>query len=217
MSDRHTECDDDAQPFNQNFNAARRMERDISELLGLAKGLLADGQLSIEETGLLADWIRAHPDATGTWPGSALASRLTQIYADGTVTEEERDDLRELLSGLVGGKLGILAGLEPTTSLPLDSPPPQVLFQEKTFVLTGKFVMGPRAACERLTALAGGQCETSVTKRTSYLVIGTFASRDWIHSTYGRKIEKAMEYRDSGQAIAIISEEHWADAIPSSV
>jgi len=34
----------------------------------------------------------------------------------------------------------------------------------------------------------------------------------WIHENFGRKIEKAMKYRDEGVALAIVSEEHWADA-----
>ena len=34
----------------------------------------------------------------------------------------------------------------------------------------------------------------------------------WIHENYGRKIEKAMNYRADGEPINIITEEHWADA-----
>jgi hypothetical protein len=41
------------------------------------------------------------------------------------------------------------------------------------------------------------------------LVIGTFASRDWANTNYGRKIERAVELRQSGSGISIISEEHW--------
>jgi hypothetical protein len=42
-----------------------------------------------------------------------------------------------------------------------------------------------------------------------YLVIGVFASRDWMYTNYGRKIERAVELRQCGSGIAIISEEHW--------
>jgi len=41
------------------------------------------------------------------------------------------------------------------------------------------------------------------------LIVADMGSRDWIHSTHGRKIEKAMEVKSSGNLIAIISEEHW--------
>jgi hypothetical protein len=207
----------DGQPFSLGFNAHRRMERDISELLGLAKGLLADGVICREEADHLKSWVAVHPDASDVWPCNIIAARLDRIYRNGVVTDEERDDLRDLLSDLVGGKAGILVGLDAATALPINRPPPKVVFRGRTFVLTGKFAMGPRASCERLTTKAGGTCESDVTQRTRYLVVGTFGSRDWVHTSHGRKIEKAVEYRDSGQAIAIIQEDHWAHAIPKTV
>jgi len=41
--------DPHGQPFNVRFNRARRAERDLSELLGLAKGVRANGTVSGEE------------------------------------------------------------------------------------------------------------------------------------------------------------------------
>jgi len=49
-----------------------------------------------------------------------------------------------------------------------------------------------------------------VTKKLNYLVLGSYVTDSWAHETFGRKIEKAMDYRDSGVPLAIITEEHWA-------
>jgi NAD-dependent DNA ligase len=81
------------------------------------------------------------------------------------------------------------------------------------FVFTGKLVFGPRKDCERQVQNLGGDCEPSVTQRTNYLVIGTFGSRDWVHTSFGRKIEKAVGYRQAGQRLAIISEDYWAGSL----
>lgn len=35
--------------------------------------------------------------------------------------------------------------------------------------------------CERQGERLGGVCESAVSKRTTYLVIGTFRNRDWVH------------------------------------
>jgi hypothetical protein len=43
--------DSDGQPLNLGFNHARRTERNLCELLGLAKGLLADGVVTETEAG----------------------------------------------------------------------------------------------------------------------------------------------------------------------
>jgi len=200
------------QPVWRGLNARQRMERDVSEMLGLARGLLADGVITEEEVKLLRAWMEAHPDAIRAWPGSVLWRRLERIFADGVITEEERQDLASLLEQLVGGSIGIVpaAGASGSTSLPLDDPPPELAFDGRIFVLTGRFAYGPRAACEREIRLRGGVCESNVTRRTHYLVVGTFGSRDWLHTSYGRKIERAVSLRDRYGAPAIVSEDHWA-------
>lgn len=206
--------DSDGQPISKFIGAAHREDRDVAEILGVAKGLLADGIVLPIEAEYLADWINSHPDAASTWPCSVLADRLNRIFDDGVVTEAERLDLKELLDSLVGGQAGMIGGEAAATTLPLDSPPPPVLFPGRSFAFTGKFAMGPRDECERMTVNAGGACGSGPTKQTNYLVIGTFASRDWIQTSHGRKIEKAVQYRDAGVPIAIIAEDHWAGALP---
>lgn len=206
--------DSDDQPFNVRFNRARRAERDLSEMLGLAKGVLADGVVMEEEAKLLNNWVKQHPDATEQWPVNILKARLEEIFADGVVDEIERQDLAELLESMVGGNAGIIAGKDAAAELPVDRPQPTISWSGAIFVFTGKFAFGPRSACEREAAKLGGVCEGRVSRRTNYLVIGTFGSRDWVHTPFGRKIEKAVEYRAKGIPLAIISEDHWADALP---
>ncbi len=211
-----TRTDFDGQPVSAGFNAQSRTERDISEMLGLVKGILADGVVNERKTLALRDWLRAHPDVTEKWPGEAFSEKLRRIFTDGVITYEECEDLRELLSEMVGGQAGIIGGENASTSLPLDKPVPKIVFPHQVFVFTGKFAFGPRSACEKLTQDAGGICEETVTRRTRYLVVGTFGSRDWIHSPYGRKIEKAVEFKTSGQSISIICEDHWAASLPKA-
>lgn len=210
---RHPDLDPDGQPPPR-FNAMRREDRNICEMLGLVKGVLADGTVSAAEIDLLHGWARAHPDVIEGWPGRVLYRRLETIAADGVVTDTEREDLAELLRQIVGGQAGILVGASTATELPLDRPPPVIAFQDCGFVFTGKFAFGPRAACEEAVQRLGGWCAPSVTRQTRYLVIGTFGSRDWIQSSHGRKIEKAVGYRDMRGAPFIIGEDHWADAVP---
>lgn len=206
--------DADGQPLNPSYNRGRRTERDISELLGLVKGVLADGIVTDDEAVLLGKWLMAHPDTMDVWPGKVLADRLTRIFADGVIDEEERRDLEGLLNDLVGGQAGLIVGETAATSLPLDDPAPAIEYPGCEFVLTGRFAMGPRPACEALIRDLGGLCGKGVTKRTNYLVIGTFGSRDWAETAYGRKIEKAVHYRDDrGWPLAIVGEDHWAESL----
>jgi NAD-dependent DNA ligase len=206
--------DFDGQPENSRFNAQGRAERDVSEMLGLVKGILSDGVVNEKETLALRNWLKAHPDVREKWPGEALSEKLQGIFADGVITREECEDLRDTLSQMVGGEAGIIGGENAATSLPLDVPAPKIVFRDQVFVFTGKFAFGPRSACEEITLDAGGICEENVARRTNYLVIGTLGSRDWIQTPYGRKIEKAVEYKTEGQKIYIICEDHWAASLP---
>lgn len=45
------------------------------------------------------------------------------------------------------------------------------------------------------------------------LVAGVLGSAEWAHSSFGRKIEKAVAYRDKGYGVEIISEQRWLAAL----
>jgi hypothetical protein len=205
--------DPHGQPFNVRFNRARRAERDLSEFLGLAKGLLADGTVSQAEAELVRTWLHNHPSAIEQWPLDRLTQRIERIYRDGQIDEAERCELSELLSAIVGGTAGIVLGEDAASTLPLDAPPPVFSWPGSTFVFTGKFAFGTRSDCERQVGKLGGICNSDVTLRTNYLIIGTFGSRDWVQTSFGRKIEKAVEYRTAGHALAIVGEDYWVKCI----
>lgn len=201
--------DRDAQPLID-FNAARRLDRDVHEMLGLCRGVLADGVVTEGEAVFLRDWIAARPHVTENFAGRELARRLAQIFADGRVDDDEREDLAELLRQLGQDQYGETLA----TTLPFDEPAPELVFTGHTYVFTGKFAFGPRKVCERAVMDLGALVAPSITKRTDVVVIGTFCSRDWAHTSFGRKIEKAVEYRESGIPLAIVGEDHWAAALP---
>lgn len=207
------DVDADGQPLNSRYNRARRADRDIAEFLGLAKGLLADGVVTADEAELVAQWIAAHADAAEQWPINVVTARVDRIFQDGRVDDDERTELAEILSEVVGGTGGVVAGEDAATSLPLDSPPPEIVWPGAVVVFTGKFAFGSRAECQRSVALLGASCEGDVTRRTTHLVIGTFGSRDWVQTSFGRKIEKAVESRATTGRPIIISEDHWADCV----
>ena len=81
-----------------------------------------------------------------------------------------------------------------------------------TFLFTGTCAYGTRKQCQAAVESLGGMNAKSVTKTLDYLILGTYVTDSWAHETYGRKIEKAMNYRDEGVQLVIVTEEHWANA-----
>jgi NAD-dependent DNA ligase len=204
-----TPLNENGQVWDDRITERRRVDRAIHEMLGLIKGVLVDGDVSEREAAALQSWIAANPDATKLWPGSVLADRLQRVFADTVVTEEELADLRELLVATAGGSEMDLLVENPSTTLPFDTPEPLLNFSGVTYLLTGKFVFGTRRECHDAVVLRGGTVVERVNRSVNTLVVGCIGSRDWIHTSWGRKIEQVIELRKKGLPIQIVSEAHW--------
>lgn len=187
----------------------RVADRLVAELLGLCKGLIADGIVNEDEAIALRQWMRANPDVAAQFPGSVVAARLQRIFEDGEIDDEERVELEQLLQALVGDTPERNTDLDRPTKVVFDSPPPTLFFDGVEYVFTGQFAYGTRKACERAVADRGGRAAKSLTARTRVLVVGTFASPAWITSAYGTKILSAWEMKANGHAIFVVPEEHW--------
>ena len=207
MDTLRSQFDGDGQPLCLAWNSQRRLDAGIDEVIGLIRGIMADGDVSEAEAIMLAAWTVKHDEIASEWPVNVLVARLSRIFADGRVDDEEREDLKGLLQEILGENENPL--ITAPTTLPLSKPLPDVIFDQNVFVFTGKFAYGPRRVCEAEALARGGRIGSYVTLQTSYLVIGSVGSRDWIHSSWGRKIEKAVEYAKLAP-VSIISEQHWS-------
>jgi NAD-dependent DNA ligase len=205
--------DDDSQPKIRPFNVRRISERTIDELLGLSKGLIADGALSEVEVRFLAGWVHEHRDLTQGWSFRIIEERVSKIMLDGKITEEERVDLFSLLAHPTGTRSHNSLHRDHPTSLPLTRPMPAVEFEGRAFCFTGKFFFGTRKSCELSILAKGATIHSDVCSGTDFLVIGSLGSRDWMHSSHGRKIEAAIGWNSKGSTIAIVDEEHWIKSI----
>lgn len=188
-----------------------RVGQGLAEMVGIVRGVIADGRISPEEATHLAQWTRDNPDVAAQWPANVLARRLEQIFRDGRVDGRERRHLAAILGQLAENPVG---SATLATDLPIDRPPPDVVFEGRTFVFAGEMVFGPHRACEREVVDLGGTCERTVTRRTDYLVIGGIAAGEWSQQGFGASVNEVVQHRARGVPIAIISEEHWAAALP---
>jgi hypothetical protein len=202
--------DDHGQPVNRFYNHNRLTDRVVDEMLGLCKGVVADGVVNEKEAQFLMDWISVNRGTAEQWPANVLYRRLAEMLIDHCLDQTEQAELLSLLQQIAtGGKPPEAYVANLSTSLPLTRPAPAIYFSQRHFCFTGRFILGPRKQCEGVILAKGGIAQKVPTGETDYLVIGILGSRDWIHSTHGRKIEKAVEFQGRGYSVAIVSEEHW--------
>lgn len=195
------------------FTIQQQRDRAADELVGLCRGVLADGVVTAHEAQFIKDWIERNAHVATEYPFNYLYRALHNALADGVLDPEEESDLLGTLTALVGGEVyattreQVIASLSST--LPLCDPAPKIIFPEARFVVTGTFAFGPRAKVVEAIEERGGRVIPAVTKKMDFLVIGEIGSQAWRHSSYGRKIEKAVSLRDEGTPIRIVSEPHW--------
>ncbi len=214
MTDLHNEF-----AASRYFNAERIDRRSADALAGLAAGLVADNVVTQEEAVFLKDWIErnlAHIDDPVI---NLLYRRLSSMLADGKLDAEESADLLGMLKRLGGVSPQVTSSATSSpvvsrpTDLPFCAPPPSLCFEGKNFVFTGIMAFGPRKDCQQLVTDRGGILGGAVSKKVDYLIVGSIGNEQWRHASYGTKILKAVELREAGAAIAIVSEDHWQQAV----
>ena len=193
-------------------NTKPMKDRQIDQLIGLAQGIVADGIVSQAEAEALQNWLRANV-VTESPLIIRLFEQVERVLEDGVLDEDESRDLHDALMTWTGA--GGTDGEESTTApLPLDPAPRVVQFPGNIFVFTGTGIFGTRGMMQEATGRAGGTAAQNVTLKTNFVVLGTYVTPAWVHQSFGRKIEKAMQYRDGrGTGLRIVHEDDWARAL----
>lgn len=212
MVDLHEEFKD-----SRFFQQARMDRRAADAMTGLAAGMVADGMISLQEAKFLEGWITSNLAHLDDPVINLLYRRLSNMLADGVLDAGESRELLEMLQ--------CFSGLKPTrptpsenpfatpNELPINHPAPDMEWPGRVFVFTGVMAFGPRKDCEALVKARGGIIAPGVSKKIHYLVVGSIGNEQWRHTTYGTKIIKAVELREAGTDLAIVSEGHWQKAI----
>jgi len=199
-------------------NAENNASKAIDQLSGICAGILADGVVNDAEVAFFSEWVRRFAPLELGWPFSDIVSRVERIFADGRCDESERRELQSVMEALCGYTSESEPAENYSTSLPLDEPlPTPVIFPDQKFVITGRFAYGTRRKVfAAIESLGGIPTDASPSLDTHYLIIGIFASKDWINTNFGRKIQAAVRLRSSGSGITIIPEQHWQRFINAS-
>ena len=190
------------------------VRKSLNNLMGIVNGLVCDNNLTDTEIGFLATWLEENRHIANEYPANIVFRRVNEVMADGVITDEERADLLADLKVISGNEFMESGAALPAHIAAVFDDDPFVEIPERLFVLTGKFLFGTRSACERAILKRGGVVASNVSRRTNYLVVGTMASPAWIEQNFGRKIQKAAELAESGDAeIAVVRETDWVIAL----
>lgn len=192
------------------LNRRKVQDRQIDTLIGLSKGITADDSVNQGEAEFLQSWLAQNIQIDNPVITNLL-TRVDEMLEDGFLDKEESAELFSILRSISGEKVA-LGEVSKSATLPVCSPAPDVIFSGKEFLFTGTCAYGTRKECQAAIQSLGGSNAKGVTRRLDYLVLGAYVTDSWAHESFGRKIEKAMEYRNSGLPLSIVTEEHWLNS-----
>lgn len=203
------------------FHEDRIDRRSADALVGLAAGIVSDGVVTLKEAIFLEEWIAKNLLHLEDPVVNILYRRLSNMLSDGILDADESSELLAMLQNFSGLSLAQGKAESKTTEtsftapndLPLNMPIPEIIWQERLFVFTGVMAYGPRKDCQALIEERGGLIGGGINKKTHYLVVGSVGNDQWRHSSYGLKIMRAVELRESGSPVAIIGEHAWQEAL----
>lgn len=167
----------------------------LRELQTVLKTIVEDDAVDESEVFFLMEWMDTNSNLRGNYPYDRVFDLLDKVLEDGIV---DRDELILLLD-----KFNEFT--DPVSVADkVDSA--NITIEGKHFVLTGEFAKGTRDEVSKLLESQGGIMDGQVKKCTDFVIVGSLGSQAWKNGTYGGKIKKAMEYKDKGIDINIISE-----------
>ncbi|MHB8789649.1 MAG: BRCT domain-containing protein [Desulfobulbaceae bacterium] len=198
---------------NEFFNC---VTSDMQRLQGILAGIVADKKITEEELEGLRKWLNKHEHLRIVWPFDEIDALITYILSDGVIDEQEHHVLMNFCNQFLSETTSMIIDLPIETELlctGVCSAMPVMNFENKLFCLTGTFENGKKSDLSRIITDLGGDVSKSVRKELDYLVIGGRGSECWAFACYGRKVEKAMNYRKEGLPIQIIHEFDFWDAV----
>ncbi len=191
---------------------ANALKEPMGELLGLARGLMADQKLGDSEIEYLNEWLGKRHDIKATFPGNVIYERIGEVLADGVITEEEREHLVLTLNALIEGRLEELSDEVDVSEFWFDEVD-SIEFPNTRFSLTGNFVYGPITVCKMVIENRGGVVIPVSNQVPQFLVVGGLGVDEWRTGGLGADIEKALKLRDKGIPLKIISEDNWVSQL----
>lgn len=119
----------------------------IDELIGLCRGLAADGSINQSKVEFLQKWLAANVAISDQPVIRTLHDRINSTLADHVADEDECDDLIGTLHELASGPVELGESLK-STSLPLCKPAPFLTLAGQRYCFTGSSCSGSASSAK---------------------------------------------------------------------
>lgn len=188
------------------------LTRGVQRLHGIVKGIAIDEKINAKEVAFLDAWLSDNEYLKQTWPYDELYNLTTKVLSDNIITDEEHHQLLSFCQAVSSISESPNKEVFSILSAGFFAIDPSILFQEKTFCITGISRRYKRKEIGEKIELLGGYMQNSVSSKLNYLIVCNEKNKCWAFTCYGRKVEEAMYQRRNGASLVIVHENDLYDA-----
>jgi len=185
----------------------------LNEFLGLISGIVADDKINEDEFKYLVEWLRGHEELVDDVTVCGVVKKLIEVSELDIITGKDEQELLMFLKQTAGIRF-LETGS--TDVHPMDHIADTIESMEHEgarICFTGVFDAGARKEVEAIANNLGAITRKAPSKSIDYVIIGSQVSPDWKHTSFGRKIQKAVELRECGHPLIILTERQWSQFI----
>lgn len=187
---------------------------DMQRLQPILSAIATDGSVAEAEVEQLSMWLTEREHLRKCWPYEEMDNLLRTTMQDQSIDPKEQKLLLEFCSSFTTSHQDFETPHVTARMLSdIFAISPVISFDDYSFCFTGE---SKRATLEEMKTLAqdrGAKVVESVSPDLDYLIVGAAGNPCWAYSSYGRKIEKAMELRRQGSKLLIVHESDFFDAL----
>ncbi|QUX92631.1 hypothetical protein CYL31_15035 [Marinomonas sp. A3A] len=181
----------------------------LNEFLGLISGIVSDDQINEDEFAYLIEWLNQHADLIEDATVKSVVEKMIEFSKLEQITPSDEEALVSFLKQTAGIRFLETGAVDVH---PMDHIADSIEFmnhERAAICFTGVFNTGTRKEVEAIAIKLGATPRKDPSKSIHYVVIGSQVSPDWKHTSFGRKIQKAIELRDVGHPLIILTEQEW--------
>jgi DNA polymerase-3 subunit alpha (Gram-positive type) len=187
----------DAPIVKKRKHAYTEETQSLQMLQGLLLGVTCDNILTESEVYALKNWLDSNRHLCGNYPFDRVERAISEALEDGILEQRELDEMLEIFKSLASPSFGTQEEIE------------CVDIKDKQFCLSGEFERGSKNDVKKVIEDKGGIVKSSVSGKTTYLIVGGLGNENWKCGNYGDKIKTALELQDKGKPIQIIKEKDF--------
>ncbi len=178
------------------FNEKRIIQRDIDELIGVCRGILADDLVNKDEAYFVLSWIEEK-----FLKENIQKNFLVNYIYEATYEILEKKDFSSESLNKYKNKLKKIMSLD----VILDK---DVSIKNNTICCCSGIFAKDKSIIKQKLKEKNITIKNRLTLDVNYLIIGSYGNPEWKHGAYGNKIEDAIKYRKRPDTdMLIISEQ----------